>query len=101
MLETQITLLHSQAKKCFKLADLSSKTREFLALSERGEHLLAEARTILKEEQEQSTLYYFEFMLHLKKEFSFETYLEFTYRNGIKTLCEEDYNSLACSVRRQ
>lgn len=101
MLQTHITLLNEQASRCFSLAKGTQKPKEVLAFLERGQKLLAEARQILKESQEQSTLWYFEFMLHIKREFSFESYIEFNARNNLKPLAESDFNILKNELQSQ
>ena len=94
MLHTHITLLNEQAEHFFTLAKASKKPKETLAFSERGQQLLSDARQIFRESQEQSILVYFEFMLNIEKEFSFESYLEFNIRNNLKPLNEKEYLSL-------
>ena len=98
MLSTHIKLLNEQAEDFFEQAKLSQKPKEKLALSERAQQLLAEARQILKDSQEQTTLFYFEFMLNIKKKFSFESYLEFSYRNNLKPLSKTDYDLMVKAI---
>lgn len=98
MLKSQISALTEQASFHFEQAKIATTTASQIAHSEQANGLLKEARAVAEKSRRESVLVYFEFMLNIKKEFSFESYLEFCIRNGLKQLSEEDYLELETAL---
>lgn len=101
MKTTHVALLNEQASHYFEQAILSTKSREKLSYTETARAMLKEAREIIQSSRRNSIMVYFEFMLLLKKQPEYKSYLEFCARNDLDLLSESDYISLTSSINKE
>ncbi len=95
MFNLQIKSLTSQADNLMAQAQDISRPGDKLKLIESAKMLYREVRIIVRENQQNSLAIYLEYCSILRKTVTYKKYLEFSLRNGLVSLSEQDYTELS------